>query len=114
MSFLTSKKIFNIASLFLEILKCEGVTAMNSETAENILPILRQTYKSLDIRAVLAKSKNDELWHSIFLMVRLTNEHTDRVKEKQNRKKLCDINKERFKKCKRFGLANNRILNWSF
>ncbi|MDP9290305.1 MAG: hypothetical protein M3P08_19205, partial [Thermoproteota archaeon] len=46
-------------------------------TIDQILPILRSTYRSIDIRAILLKPKekpDSDQWVCVFLKIRLTKE----------------------------------------
>lgn len=65
---------------------------MMKNSLKMVLPVLKGTYKSIDIRAVLAKSKRDKLWYCIILKVHLTNQDVNTTKEKQKKGQVCRTN----------------------
>jgi hypothetical protein len=57
------------------------------------------TYRSIDIRAVLAKSKAESIWYSVVLKVRLTKDSRTELKQTQETKqsKLGTLKREKFR-----------------
>ena len=56
------------------------------KTLKDLIPVLRDTYRSIDIRAVLAKSKAESIWYSVVLKIRLTKDSRTELKQRQETK----------------------------
>ncbi|MDP9289833.1 MAG: hypothetical protein M3P08_16770 [Thermoproteota archaeon] len=69
------------------------------KTIKDLIPVLADSYRSIDIRAVLAKSKAESVWYSIVLKVLLTKDSKTELKQSQEIKqsKLGPITSEKFK-----------------
>lgn len=69
------------------------------KTLKDLIPVLRDTYRSIDIRAVLAKSKAESIWYSVVLKVLLTKDSRTELKQTQETKqsKLGTIKREKFR-----------------
>jgi hypothetical protein len=66
-------------------------------TLSLILNILKKSYKSIDIRAILAKSDEDNSWYCVVLKILLTNQDVNQIKKKHSEMGICHIDSDRFK-----------------
>ena len=64
-----------------------------------VIPALLDTYRSIDMRGILARSNIESKWRSIVLKIRLTKDSTTKLKEIHNtkEKKLGTIRRDKFK-----------------
>lgn len=69
----------------------------DQNTLSTVLSILRTTYKSIDIRAMLGRSRHDNSWYCILLKTRLTHEDITETREKHGKMSVCRIDNDRFK-----------------
>src|SRR5215831_1770968 len=66
---------------------------------KELIEALMDTYRSIDIRAILARTKAKAEWHSIVVKIRLTKDSTTKLKEYHDskEKKLGTIRHDKFK-----------------
>lgn len=70
------------------------------KSINNLLTVLKGTYKSIDMRAVLAKnksSKNDKKWYYILLKIRLTNQEMSDVQREHKKRMVHNKYKKYFR-----------------
>ena len=69
------------------------------ERLKDIVPILKDSYRGVDIRAVLAKSKSENRWYYTVLKIRLTQDTAIKIQEIHDKKEneLGSIDYDDFK-----------------
>jgi hypothetical protein len=64
-----------------------------------IIPLLKDSYRGIDVRGVLAKSRSEDRWYYVFLKIRLTKDDPTILQEIYHKKheQLGSINHDDFK-----------------